>query len=142
MHLRRKAMSHDVMLSIAKQAPLTLTKAEWYDEIMKRAERFRRVGESQPSSRVRYATTDPDGIVLMAAYQKATSWQPREINQNEKLAVSDARLGLQRLADEYCKTHPEISRAKAVARALNTPEGKRLYQTERSERLAKCLPYG
>ena len=141
-------MPHDLMLSIAKQAPLTLTKAEWYNEIRKRAERFRRVGESLELSRVRYATSDPEGMVLMSAYQKAKglSWQPKEISkqvsQNENLSASDSQLGLQKRADEYRKSHPEISPAQAMAKVLNTPEGARLYQTERSERLAKCLPYG
>ena len=141
-------MSHDVMLSIARQAPLTLTKAEWYDEIRKRAERFRRTGESQQSSAVRFATSDPDGKLLMAAYQKAkgASWLPKEISkqesQNENLSASDSQLDLQKLADEYRKTHPEMSRAQAMAKVLNTPEGTKLYQMERSERLAKCLPYG
>jgi hypothetical protein len=141
-------MSHDVMLSIAKQAPLTLAAREWYDEISKRAERIRRTGESQQSSRVRYATSDPEGMVLMSAYRKAVgqSWQPKAItkqeSQIEKLSASDAQRRLQNLADEYCRTHPEISRAQAMAKILTTPEGARLYQTERSERLAKCLPYG
>jgi hypothetical protein len=141
-------MPHDLMLSIAKQAPLTLTKAEWYDEIRKRAERFRRADESLQSSAVRFATSDPDGKLLMAAYQKAKgpSWQPKEINKQEsqsgRLSASDAQLGLQNLADEYCRTHPEISRAKAMAKVLTTPEGTTFYQLERSERLAKCLPYG
>ena len=130
-------MSQDLMLSIAKQAPLTLTKAEWYDEIIKRAERFRHTGENQQSSRVRYATTDPDGIVLMSAYRKAVgqSWQSKAIrkqeSQNEKVSASDAKRRLQNLADEYCKTHPEISRAQAMAKVLNTSEGTKLYQMER-----------
>ena len=78
-------MSHDLVLSIAKQAPLTLTKAEWYDQIRKRAERFRRAGESQQSAAVRFATSDPDGQLLMAAYQKAKgpSWQPKNTNKQE-----------------------------------------------------------
>jgi hypothetical protein len=141
-------MSHDVMLSIAKQAPLTFTKAEWHDEIIKRAEKFRRTGESQQSSRVRNATTDPDGMVLTSAYRKAAdqSWQPKAISkqesQNEKLSTSDALRRLQNLADEQCRTHPEISRPQAMAKILNTPEGSKLYQTERTARLAKCLPYG
>lgn len=141
-------MSHDVMLSIAKQAPLTLTTAEWYDVIGKRAELFRRTGESQQSSRVRYATSNPEGIVLMSAYRKAVdqSWEPKAVSkqesQTEKLSASDAQRRLQNLAGEYCKTHPEISRAQAMAKVLNSPEGTKLYQMERSERLAKCLPYG
>src|ERR1700685_2878767 len=126
MHFRRRPMSHDLVLLIAKQAPLTLTKAEWYDEIIKRAERFRRTGESQQSSRVRYSTSDPDGIVLMSAYRKASdqSWKPKAISkqesQNETLSASETRLGLQNLADEYWRTHPEISRAQAMIKVLNT----------------------
>ena len=141
-------MSYDAMLAIAKQAPLTLSKADWYNEITKRAERLRRTGESEQLSRVRYATSDPEGMVLMSAYLKAKgpSRQPKEISkqesQDERLSASDAQRGLQNLADEHCRTHPEISRAQAMAKVLNSPEGKKLYQTERSERLAKCLPYG
>jgi hypothetical protein len=139
-------MSHDVLLTIAKEAPLTLSKADWYNEIRKRAERLRRTGESEQLSRVRYATSDPEGMVLMSAYLKAKgpSWQQKEISkpdsQSERPSASDAQLGLQNLADEYCRTHPEISRSQAMAKVLNSPEGTKLYRTERTERLAKCLP--
>ena len=66
-------MSHDVMLSIAKQAPLTLAAREWYDEISKRAEQIRRTGESQQSSRVRYATSNPEGMMRRVAERSFTS---------------------------------------------------------------------
>ena len=69
----------------------------------------------------------------MSAYRKAVgqSWQPKAVSkqesQNERLPDSDARRRLQNLADEYCKKHPEASRAQAMAKVLNSPEGANLY---------------
>jgi hypothetical protein len=110
--------------------------------LKKRAQQRRRDGESSEMCAARYAASSTEGKILMAAYQKAkrANFQPRTIAKRDN-STSQALLSLQKLADEYCKTHP-VSRAQAMAKVLNTPEGTTFYQLERSERLAKCLPYG
>jgi hypothetical protein len=136
-------MSVDAIVAIAEHAPLTLSSATYWNELKKRAQQQRRDGESSEMCTARYAASSAEGKILMAAYQKAkrANFQPRAIAKGDS-STSHALLSLQKLANEYCKIHPEITRAQAMAKVLNSPEGASLYQTERAERLAKCLPYG
>jgi hypothetical protein len=144
----------DAIVQIAKQAPHTRTKQEWYAEIEKRAEAFRQRGESYEVAFTKFLN-DPVGRVLFAAHQAAPgpisagqigSREPVRKN-GDGAAGGDAPSGDQG-GDSEVDTGARALRAaspakfpthaQAVAAFLNTPAGQKSYQNDKRANLKKA----
>ena len=130
-------MSDDNMLMIAKSAPETMSKAQWYDEIFKRSETQRPVGESQAIAFTRYIQKCEDGQIYRA-YRAAPGpdWQPpARITKAEVPHQTVAMVRLEKLAEKVRTNNPKLTTAQAFSKVLQTPEGLELYQQDKNERL-------
>jgi hypothetical protein len=121
-------MSEDNMLMIAKSAPETMSKAQWYEEIFKRSEKQRPVGESQAIAFARFIQKCDDGQILYRAYRFAPGpdWQPPErvtIGEVQHQTVAMSRL--EKLAGEARANNPKLTAAQAFSKVLQTPEGQK-----------------
>ena len=68
----------DSIVEIAKHVPTSMSKSAWYQEIFKRSEQQRPVGESQAIAFARFIEKCDDGRILYRAYRVASGpdWQP------------------------------------------------------------------
>jgi hypothetical protein len=69
-----KGAAMDSMITIAKSViagkPSAFTKRDFFIELQKRGDQNRRPGETREKAFARYATTDPNGRVLMQAHKR------------------------------------------------------------------------
>ena len=131
-------MSEDIMLLNAKNEPETRSKAQWYEEIFKRSEQQRPVGESQAIAFARFIDKRDDGQILYRAYRLAPGpdWQPPErVTKVAGPKQTEALTELKKLADQVRVETPSLSSEQAFAKALATPRGRELYRQDKNERL-------
>jgi hypothetical protein len=131
-------MSDDNILMIAKSAPESMTKAQWYEEIFKRSERQRPVGESQAIAFTRFIEKYDDGQILYRAYRSAPGpdWQPpQRIAKAVMPHRTEAMSRLEKLAEETRANNPNLTKEQAFSKVLETPEGLKLYRADRNELL-------
>lgn len=131
-------MSEDSVLMIAKSAPETMSKSQWYDEIFKRSETQRPVGESQAIAFTRYIQKCGDGQILYRAYRAAPGpdWQPPARITKAEVPHQTVAMGrLEKLAEKVRTSNPKLTTAQAFSKVLQTPEGQKLYQQDKNERL-------
>jgi hypothetical protein len=71
-----KGAEMDAMIAIAKSVivgkPTTYTKRDFFVELQKRADEYRQPNETRERAFARYATTEPNGRVLMQAHKAAS----------------------------------------------------------------------
>jgi hypothetical protein len=116
------------------------TREDFRVEIQKRAEATRKAGESPDQAFARFATTDPDGQVLMRAMRRAAdsptrgsylegrrpntaSLQPRVVSGPEAFRVNEPRSALallNELVDRQCQLSPGRSREQLFADVYTT----------------------
>jgi len=148
-------MSHEAdqleaAVALAKAAPEAKTKAEWYDELRKHANRIR-----QPGQRIESAVTafikDVDGQAIFEAYNKAShgpSVAGRELTPSQARAFlkagaeSDPGRGdaeglakLKQIAAELKARDPKLTDATAMVYALRTPDGMKAAAADRKARI-------
>jgi hypothetical protein len=131
-------MSDDTMLMIAKSAPESMTKAQWYEEIFKRPEQQRPVGESQAIAFTRFIEKCDDGQILFCAYRSAPGpdWRPTQTIAKAVMPHRTEAMGkLEKLAEETRANYPKLTKEQAFSRALETSEGLKLYRADKNERL-------
>jgi hypothetical protein len=135
----------DPLIEIAKHAPTSKSKSDWYQEIFKRSELQRPVGESQEVAFARYVTKSEEGRVLFNAHYHAPGpdWQPPvKITKAEVPHQTEAMTGLEKLAEEVRANNPKLTTAQAFSKALQTPEGQELYRQDKSQRLGTAVAWG
>jgi hypothetical protein len=134
-------------VAIAKSAPETKTKAQWYSELRKFSNRSRQHGESAEQAFAKFIV-DPDGRDMFAAYNKAKgpSWSSpaqsesdisQRPNHNAGSGDDDRSPGyetLRQIATTIREKHPELSVAKSVELAIQTPAGAAAYLADKRAR--------
>jgi hypothetical protein len=134
------------MVRIAKHVadgiPTKLTKREFYLELQKRADETLQPGETRESAFARYATTDPDGRLLMEAHRAAggEDYSGELDPEDEKPIANDAYQRLMDLAAEKQKNGETVEQA--FARLYADPRHRDLVVTEKrmhSARVAKAF---
>ncbi len=127
----------ETTIALAKSATATTKpKSFWYGELRKHANRRRQPGETVEKAFAKFIT-DPDGIPLYAAYKAARG--PSVAFGTEQdgggAEVSEGLAGLRTIAAKLQASDPSLTGSAAMARAVKTPEGARLYMEDRRARV-------
>jgi len=130
---------------VAEGTPTRLTKRDFFLEIQKRADQQRRPGESREGAFARYATTDPDGQLLMQAHKAAggEDYCGEPGKPSDEPVISEAYRRLMDLAAEKRKKGETVEQA--FARLYADPKYRDLVVTEKrmhSARVAKAVGVG
>jgi hypothetical protein len=144
-----KGAEMDTMITIAKSViagqPSAFTKRDFFIDLQKRADQNQRPGETREKAFARYATTDPNGRVLMQAHKAAIgedySGEPEK--NDEAPTTSDAFRRLMDLANE--KREKGETAEQAFARLYADPNNRDLVSTEKrmhNLRVAKAMGAG
>jgi hypothetical protein len=132
--------------AIAKSAPETKSKSEWYAELRKFANRRRQPGQSIESAFAKFIV-DPDGRDMYKAYTLAKGASVAIAKTGSDTdGDNDASNGetthmqtLREIATAIQTKHPELrlTKSAAMAKAITTPEGARLYLLDKQARLRR-----
>jgi hypothetical protein len=137
-----KGADMDSMVIIAKSViagkPSTFTKQDFFVELQKRADQNQRPGETREKAFARYATTDPNGQVLMQAHKAATgddySGEPVKAVEGPT-TPNDAYRRLMDLANEQRRGGETVEQA--FARLYADPKHRDLVTTEKRMHTAR-----
>jgi hypothetical protein len=128
----------DSLIEIAKHAPTSMNKSDWYKEIFRRSEQQRPVGKSQAVAFSRFIEKCEDGQILYRAYRFAPGpdWQPPARITKAEVPHQTVAMGrLEKLAEKVRTTNPKLTTAQAFSKVLQSPEGLELYRWDKDERL-------
>jgi hypothetical protein len=132
----------DPIIEVAKHAPMSMSKSEWYQEIFKRSEQQRPVGESRAIAFARFIEKCDDGRILYRAYRVASGpdWQPpARITKAEMPRQTVAMSRLEKLTEETRVNNPKLTTVQAFSKVLQTPEGQERYRQDKEERLGLAV---
>jgi hypothetical protein len=144
-----KGAEMDTMISIAKSViarkPSTYTKRDFFVELQKRADASRQPNETRERAFARYATTDPNGQLLMQAHKAASGEDftgERDKDDNEPV-TNEAFRRLMDLATDKREQGETVEQA--FARLYSDPKYRDLVSTEKrmhGARVAKAMGIG
>jgi hypothetical protein len=112
-----KGAEMDTMIVIAKSViagkPSTFTKRDFFVELQKRADESRQSSETRERAFARYATTDPNGRLLMQAHKTASGedYSGEPDNDDDAPTTNEAYRRLMDLAAEKRKKGETIEQA-------------------------------
>jgi hypothetical protein len=123
-----------------------LDKNDLHREIVKRAEKSRRPGQSTQQS-YRDVLLTPDGNELYRAYKRAPAAPPQDFvpTRDKPEPKGPAAVELDRLVEEFAArynrttTGRKLSRAQAYDRVFNDPENRRLRDAVRREEMEQTV---
>jgi hypothetical protein len=129
-------------VAIAKSAPATKTKSEWYRELKKFSNRRRLAGESPEQAFAKFIS-DADGRDMYRAYKMAKGASvpaPEEPDEDDKGAAgpSEAMETIRTIAALLMREDPSLSKQQATAKALQTPAGAAAYLRDKQDRLRRA----
>ena len=130
-----KGAEMDRVITIAKAViagkPSAFTKRDFFLELQKRADEHRQPGETREGAFTRYATTDPDGQLLMQAHKAASGedYCGEADNAHAEPMTSEPYRRLMDLASKQRKEDETVERA--FARLYADPEYRDLVTTEK-----------
>jgi len=144
-----KGSDMDTMVAVAKSVivgkPSGLTKRDFFLELWKRADQTRQPGETRERAFTRYATTVPDGRLLMQAHKAASgedySGEPEDTD--DEPTTNEGYQRLMDLAAEKRKKGETVEQA--FARLYADPKYRDLVATEKrmhQARVAKAIGFG
>jgi hypothetical protein len=130
-----KGTDMDSMIVIAKSViagrPSAFTKRDFFLEMQKRADQVRQPGETREAAFTRYATTDPNGQVLMQAHKLAggEDYQGEPDEDDGEPMTNEGYRRLMDLANENRKEGETVEQA--FARLYTDPKNRDLVATEK-----------
>jgi hypothetical protein len=109
-------------------------RADFLEELHKRAQAERRGTETREQAFTRLATSDPDGIALFKAHRASPGHDPDLTPIAEPVARTSASLDrLRELAEELHKSEPSLTREQSFAKVYADPANRALAARERAE---------
>jgi hypothetical protein len=144
-----KGTDMDTMSVIAKAViagrPNAFTKRDFFLELQKRADQTRQPAETRERAFARYATSDPNGQVLMRAHKLAggENYQGEPEEDDNQPVTNEGYRRLMDLANENRKEDETIEQA--FARLYTDPKNRDLVATEKrlhQARVAKAFRVG
>jgi hypothetical protein len=144
-----KGADMDSMIVIAKSViagrPSAFTKRDFFLELQKRADQVQRPDEKRESAFTRYATTDPNGRVLMHAHKLAggEDYQGEPDEEDNQPFTNEGYRRLMDLANQNRREGETVEQA--FARLYADPKNRDLVATEKrlhQARVAKALRIG
>jgi len=144
-----KGADTDMMVRIAKSvvggAPTGFLKRDFFMELQKRADQIREPGETREAAFARYATTDPEGRLLMQAHKAARGedYSGESDNADDEPQTNEGYRRLMDLAVEKRRKNETLERA--FARLYADPKYRDLVAAEKrmhTERMTKAMGIG
>jgi hypothetical protein len=144
-----KGAEMDTMIAIAKSViagkPSTYTKRDFFVELQKRADEIRQSNETRERAFARYATTDPNGQLLMQAHKAASGedFTGEPDKDDNEPTTNEAFRRLMDLATEKRELGETVEQA--FARLYADPKYRDLVSAEKrmhGARVAKAMGIG